>query len=136
MSKKDPKLVVLQFNEYINNQDIQGLSRLMAEDHVFIDSNNDVHQGKMIVVEGWIKFFNLYPDYLNHFLIVESRDNIVLAIGFSTCLYKPLDGPGLWTAIIENDLVNEWHVYLDTSENREKLRLPTKHGPDSLETGR
>ena len=74
------------------------------------------------MVEGWIKFFNLYPDYLNHFLIVESRDNIVLAIGFSTCLYKPLDGPGLWTAKIVNDLVNEWHVYLDTSENREKLR--------------
>jgi hypothetical protein len=31
MNKRDPKLTALQFNEYINNQDIKGLSSLMAE---------------------------------------------------------------------------------------------------------
>ncbi len=37
MNLKDPKLTALQFNEYINNQDIQGLTNLMTKDHLFID---------------------------------------------------------------------------------------------------
>jgi ketosteroid isomerase-like protein len=123
MSKKDPKLIVLQFNECINTQDIDGLSKLMSDNHVFIDSSDDVHTGKDSMVKGWIEFFNTYPDYRNHFPKIESRENLVLIIGFSTCSHKPLDGPALWTAKIENDLVAEWRVYLDTKENRAKLKL-------------
>jgi ketosteroid isomerase-like protein len=123
MSKKDPKLIVLQFNECINTQDIDGLSNLMSDNHVFIDSSDDVHTGKDSMVKGWIEFFYSYPDYRNHFPKIESRENLVLIIGFSTCSHKPLDGPALWTAKIENDLVAEWRVYLDTKENRAKLKL-------------
>jgi ketosteroid isomerase-like protein len=125
MNRKDPKLVVLQFNECINHQDIEGLASLMSDDHMFIDSSNDVYTGKAFMVEGWIEFFESYPDYQNHFSIIESRENLVLVIGRSTCSYAPLDGPALWTAKIENDLVAEWRVYLDTSENRAILNLPT-----------
>ena len=42
MNKRDPKLTALQFNEYINNQDIEGLSSLMAENHIFIDRHGNV----------------------------------------------------------------------------------------------
>lgn len=124
MNEKDPKLIVLQFNECINNQDIKGLADLMTEDHVFIDSSDDVHGGKEFMTQGWIDFFNQYPDYRNHFSTVESRDNLVLVIGHSTCSFEPLDGPALWTAKVENGLVAEWRVYLDTIENRKKLLLP------------
>jgi len=37
MNKRDPNLTALQFNEYINNQDIKGLTSLMPEDFTFID---------------------------------------------------------------------------------------------------
>ena len=123
MSMKDPKSVVLQFNECINNRDIEGLSNLMTEDHVFIDSGDDIHRGKQADIKGWINFFNLYPDYKNHFTLIESRDNLVLIIGYSTCSFEPFDGPALWTAKIENDLVAEWRVYFDTIDNRKKLDL-------------
>jgi ketosteroid isomerase-like protein len=33
----DPKSIVLRFNNCINHADIDGLSELMTEDHVFID---------------------------------------------------------------------------------------------------
>lgn len=46
MDLKDPKLVALQFNEYINNQDINGLTNLMTEDHTFIDREGEVDEGK------------------------------------------------------------------------------------------
>lgn len=123
MNRIDPKLVALQFNEFINARDIAGLTSLMPEGHVFIDSSDEVHEGKESLVEGWAEFFALYPDYLNHFLKIESRDNLVLIVGHSSCTHPPLDGPALWTARIENDLVAEWRVYLDTEENREKLGL-------------
>jgi ketosteroid isomerase-like protein len=85
MRKKEPKLVVLQFNECINHPDIQGLSNLMAEDHVFIDSNGDVHRGRELMIKGWGDFFHQFPDYRNHFAIVESREDQVFVIGHSTC---------------------------------------------------
>jgi ketosteroid isomerase-like protein len=123
MNKKDPKLIVLQFNESINNQDAEGLAKLMAQSYTFIDSSNEVHSGKERNVNGWIEFFNQFPDYVNHFSIVESRDNTVLVTGYSTCSDDRLDGPAIWVAKVENDLISEWRIYLDTAENRERLNL-------------
>ncbi len=123
MNTKDPKLIVLQFNEYINNRNLTGLSNLMTDDHLFIDSSDEVHSGKELMREGWQRFFEQYADYRNHFSIIESRGNLVLIIGHSTCAFEPLDGPALWTAKVENDLVAEWRVYLDTAANRMKLGL-------------
>jgi len=123
MNTKDPKLIVLQFNECINNHDIDGLSSLMTDDHTFIDSSDVVHNGKEGMVTGWRDFFNQYPDYRNHFSMLESRGSLVLVIGYSTCSYDLLDGPALWTAKVKKGLVAEWRVYLDTPENRKALKL-------------
>lgn len=46
MNSKDPKLVALQFNECINNQDLNGLALLMTDDHAFIDREGKVSQPK------------------------------------------------------------------------------------------
>ena len=72
MNLKDPKLTALQFNEYINNQDIESLSNLMTKDHLFIDRAGD-RNGDM--VNGWKEFFANWPTYKNIFTQVESHDN-------------------------------------------------------------
>ncbi|TFG96524.1 hypothetical protein E4H12_10880, partial [Candidatus Thorarchaeota archaeon] len=53
----------IQFNNFINGLDIVGLSALMTNDHTFIDSAYDVHEGKELMTKGWQDFFNQYPDY-------------------------------------------------------------------------
>lgn len=58
------------------------------------------------------------PGLQNHFIRIESQENLVIIIGYSTCSTKALDGPALWTAIIENDLVAEWRILEDSKENR------------------
>lgn len=121
----DPKLVVLQFNECINRQDLVGLGSLMTADHVFIDSSDEVCIGKELMLASWADFFRQYPDYQNHFTLLQSSDNQVAVIGHSTCVYEPLNGPALWAARVEDDLVSGWRVYLDTPVNRQKLDLPT-----------
>jgi len=121
MNKRDPKLIALQFNEYINNRDIKGLSSLMSEDHIFIDRQGDSY-GDM--VNGWMEFFENFPTYKNIFTKVESRDNLVILIGYAKWSKDSLkEDHAIWTATIEDDLVVKWQIYSDTKENRKKLKI-------------
>jgi ketosteroid isomerase-like protein len=123
MNSKDPKLTALQFNEYINSQDIKGLSGLMTEDHTLIVREGDVVKGKESNTKGWIDFFNQFPDYKNVFNRVESRDNLVIIIGYAKWSKESTDDHVIWTAKIEDDLVAEWRIYEDTEENRRKFNI-------------
>jgi ketosteroid isomerase-like protein len=115
---------ILQFNIFINTLDLEGLTSLMTNDHTFIDSENDVHEGKEIMSEGWRTFFQSYPGYRNIFERVEMKNGTVLMIGYSICPNESLlDGPALWSAKVCDGLVAEWRVYLDTHENRISLGI-------------
>ncbi|MFX1379912.1 MAG: hypothetical protein ACFFA4_12555 [Promethearchaeota archaeon] len=121
MNLKDPKLTVLQFNEYINNQDIEGLTSLMTEDHIFIDRAGD-RFGDM--VNGWKEFFTNFPSYRNYFTRVESRDNLVVIIGYAKWSTESLEEDhAIWTAKVDNDKVELWQIYEDTEANRKKFGL-------------
>lgn len=124
MKINTPIAIIEKFNECINHQDLDGLAALMTEDHIFIDSSDDVHEGKQMMVAGWKEFFEAYPDYRNHFEHIEARGELVLISGYSTCAFDPLDGPALWTAKVEAGRVKEWRVYLDNQQNRRILNLP------------
>jgi ketosteroid isomerase-like protein len=79
MNTKDPRSIALQFNE----QDITELSSLMTDDHTFIDRAGVTDKGKESMTKGWIEFFGNFPDYRNTFTRVESRDNLVILIGYA-----------------------------------------------------
>jgi ketosteroid isomerase-like protein len=104
-------LTALRFNEKINQQDLEGLAELMTEDHTFIDSDAGVTKGKAAMKNGWKNFFERYPDYRNTFSCVTIQNSVVVMIGYSTCSYKPLDGPNIWTAKIHGGRISEWRVY-------------------------
>ena len=53
MNSRDPKLIALLFNECINNQNIEGLTSLMTEDHTFIDHKREIDEGKESMIKGW-----------------------------------------------------------------------------------
>jgi predicted SnoaL-like aldol condensation-catalyzing enzyme len=107
MNTNDPKLIALQFNECINSQDIDGLARLMTEDHTFIDREGKANQPKESVVKGWREFFGMFPRYKNTFTRVESRDNLVIILGFAYWSEKKPYDPVIWTARLVNDLVRD-----------------------------
>src|SRR5215813_1048156 len=88
-----PTAVALGFNDCINNRDLQGLAALMTDDHTFIDSTNHGVHGKERVVAAWRGFFAAYPDYRNIFERVESRNQLVIIQGRSTCSEPLLHGP-------------------------------------------
>ena len=118
-----PEQVMLRFNDCINRRDLAGLGALMTEDHVFIDSVGESVVGKGQCMDAWRGFFDLFPDYRNHFREVSSRgDGRALAFGYSTCSVAVLDGPAIWTAAVREEHVSEWRVYADTPENRIAVR--------------
>ncbi|MFX0113763.1 MAG: nuclear transport factor 2 family protein [Candidatus Hodarchaeota archaeon] len=123
MNLKDPKLIALQFNECINNQDVKGISNLMTEGHMFIDRKGEVTKGKELMTKGWIDFFNQFPEYKNTFPRVESQGNLVIILGYANWSKDSEKDHAIWTATIENDLVAEWRIFEDTEENRAKFNI-------------
>ena len=122
MNNRDPKLIALLYNECINSRNLAGVIELMSEDHHFIDIQNKVETKEEMKV-SWKEFFEEFPDYINVFHTVISRENFVILLGHSECSYKPLDGPAIWTAKVENDKIAEWRIYKDTEENKKKLDI-------------
>jgi ketosteroid isomerase-like protein len=123
VNKKDPKLTVLLFNKCINNQDINGLTKFMAEDVKLIMGNEVTQNNKEEAKSAWMQFFEMCPDYKNHFNRIESKEDIVCVFGYSTCSNKSVEGPALWRVQVENDLISEWQILEDTEDNRKFLKL-------------
>ncbi len=123
MNKKDPKLIALQFNECINNQDVKGLERLMTDDHIFIDRDDNVNRSKQTMIRNWVKFFEMVPGYKNTFTRVQSNDNLVVILGYAYWSEKQPYDPVIWTATIVDDLVHEWRIYADSEGNRRRFNL-------------
>jgi hypothetical protein len=123
MGTKDPKLIALQFNECISNQDLDGLARLMTDDHAFVDSDGTVHQPKQVMLDNWKQFFKMFPNYRNTFARIRSKDNLVIMLGYAFWTEEQAYDPAIWTATIVDDLVREWRIYADTPENREHFNL-------------
>ena len=103
-------LVALKFNEKINQRDSEGLAELMADDYTFISNSGEVTKGKDVNKKGWKEFFEEYPDYRNIFTTVTVQNDVVVMVGYSTCSYKRLDGPNIWTAKISDGRISEWRV--------------------------
>jgi hypothetical protein len=123
MNSGDPIEIVEKFNGYINSRNIDGLSGLMSEDHVFIDRDGKSYGPKSFMVSGWKEFFNTYSDYKNTFEKIRSVGNMVYVLGFAYWSeHEPYD-PVIWSARIKQNLITEWQIHVDTSENRKKFKL-------------
>lgn len=123
MNRKDPILIALQFNECINKHDLNGLALLMTDDHAFVDREGVVHKLKQAMVQGWEQFFKTFPDYRNTFHRVESKNNLVTILGYAYWSESQPYDPAIWTAIIVDDLVQEWRIYDDSEANRKRFNL-------------
>ena len=119
----DPKQIAIRFNECINRKDLDGLGRLMSEDHVLIDTEDESDEGKRSCLENWMGFFEIFPDYQNVVDKVDIDGETVVIEGKAKCSDKRIEGPTLWTAKIEEGKIKEWRLYEDTPSNREKLRI-------------
>jgi ketosteroid isomerase-like protein len=118
--------VAIAFNEAINDHDLNALVALMTDDHCFIDSADQIIQGREAVREAWRDFFATFPDYRNIFNLLLERGDRVMIAGHSTSSIPALRGPALWTAVVRGNAIAEWRVYSDDDDTRRALDLPLK----------
>jgi ketosteroid isomerase-like protein len=123
-------VVVVQFDDFINARDIDGLAGLMSHDHVFIDTAGNSVTGKQSCLRAWRGFFDAYPGYRNSFESMGVDGSVVTIIGHSECPGVPiLEGPALWTAVVSGNRVAQWRVHEDTAEARARLGLGNRASP-------
>jgi SnoaL-like polyketide cyclase. len=117
---EDPKIVALQFHDCINNADIEGLSELMTDDHIFIDMANTRIEGKFDAISmAWIPFFRLFPDYQNVIEKVSVKNQTVIMQGYSVCSDERLNNIHVtWVAEIVDNKVSLWQIYPNSEENK------------------
>jgi ketosteroid isomerase-like protein len=110
----DDTTAVLRFNEAINARDLPALTRLMTDDHRFVDSAGDVVDGKDACIEAWRGFFAAFPDYRNTFESLDATEPGVVEVeGRSDCSVAELAGPARWRVVVRGPLVAEWRVVED-----------------------
>jgi ketosteroid isomerase-like protein len=81
------------YNARISGRDVDGLSALMTNDHVFIDTAGKKVVGKEACLSAWRGFFAAFPDYRNIFEHMRIVDDHIVIAGRSSCLDPRLDGP-------------------------------------------
>lgn len=119
----DPKTIITTYKGHLNNRDLEGITSIITDTLVFIDSTGHTIMGKQACLEAWDNFCKLFPDYQHVFEDILVKKDKVYIRGYSTCSDTRVQGPVLWSAKIKNEQVDEWRVYRDTKENRELLGL-------------
>jgi ketosteroid isomerase-like protein len=122
-------LVVLEFIECINRGDIEGLSRLMSEDHELRVFDEVPLRGGVANVDAWRGYASSFPSYTIYVhRIVEHGDRIAV-LGSTTGSHLGLADDEeraqtlIWVASVRGGALHAWQLLPDTDEHRRDLGL-------------
>ncbi len=122
-----PVHVIQRFVERINVADVEGVARLMTEDHRFVDSLGNVVNGREAMTKCWAAYFGMVPDYRLTADEWLSEGPVVVMVGTAGGTFSP-DGslrpehrwttPACCRALVRGELVAEWRVFADNEPIR------------------
>ena len=127
----DALKIVIEFVAAINKHSVKAMSELMADNHRFIDTDGAEVEGRSLMKQGWISYFEMVPDYKVEVTETFKSGNRVMLLGeasgtFTTYkMLKPENAwktPAAWRAVVDNGKVTEWQVYADNKPLREIMR--------------
>jgi ketosteroid isomerase-like protein len=104
-----------RFVAAINEHDVDALTSLMTQDHLFVDAMGNRLEGTQSMQAGWRNYFAMCPDYWIQIRHRLSERDTVLATGEAG---GTIDGfqwrtPAAWEAVIRGQFVSEWRVFAD-----------------------
>ena len=127
MKNYGPAKVAHMFADAISHQNLDKISELMDEEHVFIDSLGMRIEGRAAMGQGWEGYFRMVPDYSITIQEILVKGPTVVMLGTAQGTYsangvlKPENHwstPTAWRALIRGSFVAEWQV----SANNEPIR--------------
>ena len=114
--------VVEQFVDQINTHSVDGIVRLMTDDHLFVDSLGHAIRGREATRRAWAAYFEWMPDYRIHVENMLERDHVVALFGRASGTYavggalhheNRWEIPAAWRVVVRDGLAAEWQVYAD-----------------------
>ena len=123
--------IVDEFIAAINAADVDKICGLLADDHVFIDSQGNRVSGADELRAAWTGYFELFPDYHIEIEGLIDKGNIVSLWGFAAGTYRNLKGPegpnhwrvpAAWIAVVHGATIRRWHIYADNQPVIEIIR--------------
>lgn len=126
-----PVPTVISFIDCINRGDLDGLARLMAQDHSLRVLDENPLVGKSANIEAWRGYFDAFPNYVIYpHVIVEQSFPSVAVLGHTTGSHLALPDDVeakitvIWAANVVGGFLRTWAVVEDTPEARAECSLP------------
>jgi ketosteroid isomerase-like protein len=117
-----PGEVAQAFVARINEHDLGGMSKLMTDDHVFVDALDNRVAGRTAMRSGWEQYFAMVPDYWIKVDRTLQDGGVVALFGSAGGTYTGGSSggekgrwpvPAAWLAETRDDQIAMWRVYAD-----------------------
>jgi hypothetical protein len=124
-----PVAAVVSFIDRINHGDVDGLGRLMTDDHVLVVFSEAPVRGRDANVAGWRGYVDAHPAYVIHPRRIAERDGRVAVLGHTTGSHLALPPEAevrhtlIWVADVTGGRLRSWSLVDDTREQRARLGL-------------
>jgi len=125
-----PVAAVIGFIDCVNRGDIDGLGKLMTEDHELVVFGEEALRGRARNIRAWAGYAGAYPAYVIYPRIVaEPCDGCVAVLGHTTGSHLGLADHEeralsvIWFAEVRNGRLRSWRLLEDTPERRTELGL-------------
>jgi ketosteroid isomerase-like protein len=125
-----PVAAVIGFIDCINRGDIDGLGRLMTDDHELVVFGEDAVHGRARNTKGWEGYASAYPEYVIYpRAVAEPHEGRVAVLGYTTGSHLGLADDEerklsvIWLAEVRDGQLCSWRLLEDTPQRRAELGL-------------
>jgi ketosteroid isomerase-like protein len=125
-----PSAAAISFIDCINRGDLDGLTRLMTDDHTLIVLDEAPLVGLNANQDAWQGYFAAFPNYVIYPRHVIARGASVAVLGATTGSHlglpdeEELNLQVVWLAETVEGRLSLWRVAEDTTELRSALGFP------------
>jgi hypothetical protein len=119
----------VSFIDCVNRGDVDGLDRLLTDDHQLCVFNEDPLIGRAANVEAWRGYAQSFPEYVIYPHRIAEQANVVAVLGHTTGSHLGLADVEesrltlIWLAEVENGALRSWRLIEDTPANRARFHL-------------
>ncbi len=122
--------IVKEYVKKINAHDVDGMLRMMTDDHEFVDSLGINIHGRSNMKMAWDVLLSFFPDYEIHINEIIGKSGKIALFGYAKGTLAA-DGkimhenkfeiPASWTAVVKDGLIQKWRVYADNAPVRKLI---------------
>jgi ketosteroid isomerase-like protein len=125
----DAVRLVMSFIDCINRGDVDGLGRLMSEDHTLQVFDEPALIGREANLAAWRGYVESYPGYRIHPHATAALAGLVAVLGHTTRSHLGLPDDQesqltlIWLAEVADQALRSWTLVADTPANRQRFLL-------------